>query len=239
MFTCCLRLALMVNEDTPMSYLPPWTPVMMVSKRAGLYSTVTPNYAATALKMSTSMPTAVLPPCRNSFGGYVESVPTTILPAALILAGRAALRSGPEDPAVVGAVLVGASLDGVLPPESSFDPQPVAASSSALHSASVVRRIDMFRTSVTGVDSRFSDRILAQQATCCRVSAGMKRDRCRPSPRGVECEGSHTRPVMRVVQSCPRVTPEQQRRCSTAPGSITACTCDVHFRTVVPRVAGR
>src|SRR6266540_2134583 len=215
MFTCCLRLALMVNEDTPMSYLPPWTPVMMVSKRAGLYSTVTPNFAATALKMSTSMPTT------------------------LILAGRAALRSGPEDPAVVGAVLVGASLDGVLPPESSFDPQPVAASSSALHSASVVRRIDMFRTSVTGVDSRFSDRILAQQATCCRVSAGMKRDRCRPSPRGVECEGSHTRPVMRVVQSCPRVTPEQQRRCSTAPGSITACTCDVHFRTVVPRVAGR
>src|SRR6266508_878478 len=131
MFTCCLRLALMVNEDTPMSYLPPWTPVMMVSKRAGLYSTVTPNFAATALKMSTS-------------------VPTTILPAALILAGRAALRSGPEDPAVVGAVLVGASLDGVLPPESSFDPQPVAASSSAPHSASVVRRIDMFRTSVTG-----------------------------------------------------------------------------------------
>src|SRR3954447_15996021 len=121
MLTCCLRLSLMVNDETPTSYLPPWTPVMMVSKPAGCHWTVTPNFCATALNRSTSMPTTVFPPCRNSFGRYVASTPTTILPADLIFAGSEPLRSGP--------LLAGAleeALDdelGVLPSRV-FEPHP-------------------------------------------------------------------------------------------------------------------
>ncbi len=69
MVTCCLRSSLMVNEETPTSYLLPWTPVMIEEKSAGWNSALTPSLAATALKTSTSMPWTVLPsPARNSFG---------------------------------------------------------------------------------------------------------------------------------------------------------------------------
>ena len=69
MLTCFFRSSLMVNDEMPMSYLPPWTPVMMLAKSAGWNSALTPSLAATALKTSTSKPWTVLPsPARNSLG---------------------------------------------------------------------------------------------------------------------------------------------------------------------------
>src|SRR5262249_23365711 len=128
MLTCFLRSALMVNDEMPMSYLPPWTPVMIVLKVAGCHSTVTPNFCATASNRSTSMPTTVFPPCRNSFGRYVASTPTTILPAALIFGGSEPLRSGPElDGALEGALEGAVDGDDDEPFSREFEPQPAAA----------------------------------------------------------------------------------------------------------------
>src|SRR4029453_12600694 len=107
MWAAYLRLSLMVNEETPTSYLPLVTPAMIVSKPAGCQATVTPNFCATASNTSTSMPTTLLPPCRNSFGGYVASTPTTILPAEAAFGGSFDFRSGPEEP---GALLLGGGL---------------------------------------------------------------------------------------------------------------------------------
>src|SRR5919107_6302523 len=78
----------MVNEETPTSYLPVETPVMMESKLDETNSTSTPNFWPTALNRSTSKPCTVLPsPARNSLGAYDASVPTTIFLAVLIFAG--------------------------------------------------------------------------------------------------------------------------------------------------------
>src|SRR5450631_1460584 len=94
MLTCVLRALLIVKLETPMSYLPLSTPAMIVSKPAGWYTTLTPSFCATALNRSTSMPSTVLPSAfRNSLGAYVASVPTTILPADLTLAGSLAARA--------------------------------------------------------------------------------------------------------------------------------------------------
>ena len=50
MLACFLRSALMVKLETPMSYLPLWTPRMIESKPAGTHSVLRPNLAMTALK---------------------------------------------------------------------------------------------------------------------------------------------------------------------------------------------
>ena len=69
MVTACLRSSLMVNDEMPMSYFLPFTPLMIEPKSAGCHSVLTPNLAATALNTSTSMPCTVLPSAaRNSFG---------------------------------------------------------------------------------------------------------------------------------------------------------------------------
>jgi hypothetical protein len=59
----------MVNDDTPASYLPDWTPGMMSANLEGCHSVCRPSLAATALNRSTSKPTTVLPSVsRNSLG---------------------------------------------------------------------------------------------------------------------------------------------------------------------------
>ena len=69
MSTSFLRSGLMVNDEMPMSYFLPLTPVMMLPKFEGSHSVLTPNFAATWLKTSTSKPWTVLPsPARNSLG---------------------------------------------------------------------------------------------------------------------------------------------------------------------------
>src|SRR5688500_4802068 len=121
MLTCFLRSSLMVNDETPTSYLPEDTPRMMVSNPAFWNSAFRPSLAATALNRSTSMPTTVFPSSsRNSLGAYDASDPTTILPADLIFSGTLAARAGSTDPLLVE--LVEDELE-VLEPSSVSDPQ--------------------------------------------------------------------------------------------------------------------
>src|SRR4029450_2778800 len=47
--TCCLRSSLMVNDDTPNSYLPDWRPGMMSANLDGFHSGLRPNLGATAV----------------------------------------------------------------------------------------------------------------------------------------------------------------------------------------------
>jgi hypothetical protein len=59
----------MVNDDTPISYLPDSMPGMMSANLAGWNSAFRPSLAATAANRSMSQPTGVLPSVsRNSFG---------------------------------------------------------------------------------------------------------------------------------------------------------------------------
>src|SRR5919112_5383981 len=93
MLTCFLRSSLMVNDETPTSYLPVFTPVMIESKLDETNCTSTPNFWPTALNRSTSKPCTVLPsPARNSLGAYEASVPTTIFLAVRIFAGSLSAR---------------------------------------------------------------------------------------------------------------------------------------------------
>src|SRR3954471_3140867 len=131
MLTCCLRLSLMVKLETPMSYLPPWTPVMIESKFAGSHCTLTPRVWPTALNRSTSIPSTVLPSlARNSFGAYDASVPTTMVPADLIFGGSFAARAA--DLVSVGA---GAELVLVSPLERELLPQPARTRDSPVTAA--------------------------------------------------------------------------------------------------------
>ena len=69
MLTCFLRSSLMVNDEIPMSYFLPLTPLMMLPKFDGSHSVLTPNLRRPALKTSTSKPCTVLPSAaRNSLG---------------------------------------------------------------------------------------------------------------------------------------------------------------------------
>src|SRR5262245_12072352 len=105
MVTCFMRSALMVNDETPMSYLPDVTPGMIASNGADTHCVLMPSFPATALKRSTSKPITVLPSVsRNSLGGYVESVPMTIVPFDLIAAGTFAASDGSTDDAIVGVL---------------------------------------------------------------------------------------------------------------------------------------
>src|SRR5260370_35029412 len=102
MSTVFLRSGLIVNDDTPTSYLAVSTPAMMLPNGAVTNCAVSPSFAATALNTSTSKPSIVLPSAaRNSLGAYVESVPTTILPSALTTSGTfAASAASPVDVAL-------------------------------------------------------------------------------------------------------------------------------------------
>ena len=69
MSTSFMRSGLMVNDEIPMSYFLPVTPVMMLPNFDGSHWVLTPNFAATWLKRSTSKPWTVLPSAaRNSLG---------------------------------------------------------------------------------------------------------------------------------------------------------------------------
>ena len=50
MLTCFMRSGLMVNDEIPMSYFLPLTPLMMLPKSAGCHSVLTPNLAATCIE---------------------------------------------------------------------------------------------------------------------------------------------------------------------------------------------
>src|SRR5215213_7684949 len=104
MLACFLRSGLMVKDETPTSYLPVPTPVMMESKFEETNWTSTPNFCPTALNRSTSKPCTVLPSAaRNSLGAYDASVPTTIFFAVWTFAGSlpaspdCAVAEGTED----------------------------------------------------------------------------------------------------------------------------------------------
>src|SRR2546430_1771286 len=104
MRTCFLRSSLMVNEDTPSSYLPDCTPGMMSSNFADCQSVFRPSLLATALNRSTSNPMTVLPSVsRNSLGAYDESVPMLIVPADLIDAGTFAASALSTELVTAGA----------------------------------------------------------------------------------------------------------------------------------------
>ena len=69
MFACCMRSGLIVNEETPTSYLPEPTPAMIESNDAVWKSASRPSFCATALNRSTSKPTIVSPSLSmNSLG---------------------------------------------------------------------------------------------------------------------------------------------------------------------------
>src|SRR5918994_86265 len=137
MVACSSRSGLIVKLETPMSYLPLWTPRMIASKAEGTHSVLTPNFAMTASKRSTSMPMTVLPSVsRYSLGWYVASVPTTMVPALLIFSGSFATSawSGPE----AEAEAVGAAL--VVAPTSDSESEPHALRASAVVAAAATAR---------------------------------------------------------------------------------------------------
>jgi hypothetical protein len=123
--------------------LPEATPAISEPKSPDCHSVVRPSFLATALNRSTSKPMTVLPSVsRNSLGAYVESVPTTILPSALIAAGTiaASLSSTPVDE--LGAGPVGAWLFS--------EPQAARASARATEPSTVaVFMIFMLKGSVS------------------------------------------------------------------------------------------
>src|SRR6266545_5512674 len=99
MLTCLSRSALMVNEDTPASYLPDWMPGMMSSNLVEVHSVFSPSLAAAASNTSRSQPMTVLPSAsRNSFGAYDASTPMVILPSLLTAAGTMATSLESAEP---------------------------------------------------------------------------------------------------------------------------------------------
>ena len=79
--TASRRSLVTVNDEMPMSYLAP-TAGIIESKFAVSGSASRPNTPASALAMSTSKPTGVLPSAaRNSAGAYDVSMPTVSLPS--------------------------------------------------------------------------------------------------------------------------------------------------------------
>src|SRR3954471_12625012 len=122
MFACCRRSALMVNDETPASYLPEPTPAMMESKGAVSNCAFRPSFCATRVNRSTSKPTIVLPSsAMNSAGGDVVSLPTLRTPSEAIAAGTFALRASSAD--TLGSAWVAA----LLLDELSEDPPPQPA----------------------------------------------------------------------------------------------------------------
>gem|GEM_PF-4413092 len=79
--TASRRSLVTVNDEMPMSYLAP-TAGIIESKFAVSGSASRPNTPASALAMSTSKPTGVLPSAaRNSAGAYDVSMPMVSLPS--------------------------------------------------------------------------------------------------------------------------------------------------------------
>src|SRR6476469_5378612 len=95
MLVCFNRSGLMVNDETPTSYLPEEMPGMIEPNGVGTNVALSPSFAATARNRSTSKPIAVLPSlARNSFGAYVASVPTVMVPSEATALGTLAARAG-------------------------------------------------------------------------------------------------------------------------------------------------
>src|SRR5690348_15482305 len=108
----------MLKDETPISYLPESTAWISVGNGAVMYFVFRPSFAATALKRSTSIPTAVLPSAaRKSLGGYVVSIPTVMVPSDLMDDGTIAASCLSTVPPGVTATLL-------LPPD---EPPPHAA----------------------------------------------------------------------------------------------------------------
>src|SRR5512133_166513 len=102
MVVCFSRSRLMVNDETPISYLPDETPGMIAPNGAGLNEALRPSVAATALNRSMSTPMTVFPSLsRNSLGGYVASVPTVIVPSSETAEGTFDARAASRTAAVV------------------------------------------------------------------------------------------------------------------------------------------
>ena len=74
MLVCFSRSLLIVNDETPISYLPEDTPGMIALNGAGLNSAFSPSLAATALNRSTSKPMTVLPSLVEELVGRVGRV---------------------------------------------------------------------------------------------------------------------------------------------------------------------
>src|SRR4051812_48378676 len=139
MFACCMRSGLIVNDETPASYLPEPTPAMIESNGDVSNCAFRPSFCATSVNRSTSKPTMVEPSsARNSFGGYVVSLPTLITPSD-------AIESGTCDASAWSAETLGsAELLLALPPDDESDeppPQAVSASVAAATAATPARRV--------------------------------------------------------------------------------------------------
>src|SRR5450755_2343969 len=127
MSVCFSRAALIVNEETPMSYLLDCTLGMMLSNGADTHLVFRPSLAATPSNRSTSKPLTVLPlVSRNSFGAYVESVPIVIVPLDFRDAGSMALSaaSAPpeEEPEALAAADVPADDEELFDPPDELEP---------------------------------------------------------------------------------------------------------------------
>jgi hypothetical protein len=69
MLACCSRSGLIVNDETPVSYLPEPTPAMIESNGAVSNCAFRPSFCATRVNRSTSKPMIVWPSsARNSLG---------------------------------------------------------------------------------------------------------------------------------------------------------------------------
>src|SRR5947209_5285621 len=113
MVACASRSLLIVNEETPASYLPEPTPAMIESNDAVWNLAFRPSFAATSWNRSTSNPTIVFPSgARNSLGAYVVSLPTLMTPSPLTAAGTSAASDWSAE--TLGSAPVGMPL--LLPP---------------------------------------------------------------------------------------------------------------------------
>src|SRR3954467_125810 len=82
------RSGLIVNDETPASYLPEPTPAMIESNGAVWNLALSPSFWATSVNRSTSNPTIVWPSsAMNRAGGEVVSLPTVMVPSDLIASG--------------------------------------------------------------------------------------------------------------------------------------------------------
>src|SRR5688500_15785991 len=137
MVACASRSGLIVNDETPTSYLPEPTPAMIESNGAVWNSASRPSFFATSVNRSTSKPMTVSPSsARNSLGAYVVSLPTVMTPSSLTAAGTLAARESSAETLGSGVLL----LAPPSPDDDSSDPPPHAASRRAAAVRAATRR---------------------------------------------------------------------------------------------------
>src|SRR5689334_5115264 len=179
MLVCCSRCLLMVNDETPISYLPDDTPGMIALNGAGENFAFRPSLAATALNRSTSKPMTVLPSlARNSLGAYVASVPTVMLPSAPTVEETFFASAGSADTPAAG--LAEDPPPGELelldeppdPPQAASDRASVVAAMAASGSRDFVYRIVRLQSESVGTG--------LQRRLCGRCSTSKVRSRSAP-----------------------------------------------------------